>query len=153
MFVWLKLHLSKKMSIQNKRMSEKIYNLFIELWFHLFNRINIDVLVEDPFLGTISLSRSFSEYCSLNVSWMFIYNLFFFSLQINAQYRPNYPSPYLQREVFVLNLEDGFFGCQVNESVDILQLFELSKLCDGIPQCFLGSDEVANELKCTDRSK
>ncbi|GBM45789.1 hypothetical protein AVEN_208105-1 [Araneus ventricosus] len=73
-------------------------------------------------------------------------------LVIHAQYKPNYPSPILQREIFVLNLEDGFFGCQVNESVDILQLFELSKLCDGVPQCFLGSDEVANELKCTDRN-
>lgn len=71
----------------------------------------------------------------------------------HAQYRPQWPSPYLQREIFVLNLEDGYFGCQVNESTDFLQLFELSKLCDGIPQCFQGSDEVSLELKCTDRSK
>lgn len=70
-----------------------------------------------------------------------------------AQYRPNWPSPFLQREIFVLNLEDGYFGCQVNESTDFLQLFELSKLCDGHPQCFQGSDEVVPELKCTDRSK
>ena len=70
-----------------------------------------------------------------------------------AQYRPNWPSPYVQREIFVLNLEDGYFGCQVNESTDFLQLFELSKLCDGIPQCFQGSDEVSLELKCKDRSK
>lgn len=69
-----------------------------------------------------------------------------------AQYRPNWPSPYVQREIFVLNLEDGYFGCQVNESTDFLQLFELSKLCDGIPQCFQGSDEVELELKCKDRS-
>lgn len=70
-----------------------------------------------------------------------------------AQYRPNWPSPYVQREIFVLNLEDGYFGCQVNESTDFLQLFELSKLCDGVPQCFQGSDEVSLELKCKDRSK
>ena len=70
-----------------------------------------------------------------------------------AQYRPKWPSPYVQREIFLLNLEDGYFGCQVNESTDFLQLFELSKLCDGIPQCFQGSDEVSLELKCTDRSE
>lgn len=55
----------------------------------------------------------------------------------------------IKREVFFLNLEDGYFGCQVNESTDVLQLFELSKLCDGIPNCFLGSDELTKELKCT----
>ncbi|CAH1986489.1 unnamed protein product [Acanthoscelides obtectus] len=56
----------------------------------------------------------------------------------------------IKREVFFLNLEDGYFGCQVNESTDVLQLFELSKLCDGTPNCYLGSDELAKELKCTD---
>lgn len=71
----------------------------------------------------------------------------------DAQYRPKWPSPILQREIFLLNLEDGYFGCQVNESTDFLQLFELSKLCDGQPQCFLGSDELSLELKCTDRSE
>ncbi|KAG7155057.1 Protocadherin Fat 3-like [Homarus americanus] len=55
----------------------------------------------------------------------------------------------LQREIFFLNLEDGYFGCQVNESTEVLQLFEVSKLCDGIPNCFLASDENFNELKCT----
>lgn len=90
--------------------------------------------------------------------WSSYYHLTFliFSLLIAsslAQYRPNWPSPYVQREIFVLNLEDGYFGCQVNESTDFLQLFELSKLCDGVPQCFQGSDEVSLELKCTDRSK
>lgn len=104
-----------------------------------------------------SLFWNWNVACSENdrivVSYLSTHECFLFLFQIHAQYRPNYPSPYLQREIFVLNLEDGFFGCQVNESVDILQLFELSKLCDGIPQCFLGSDEVANELKCTDRSE
>jgi hypothetical protein len=52
-------------------------------------------------------------------------------------------------EVFFLNLEDGFFGCQVNASVDILQLFEISKLCDGVPHCYGGSDESNEKLKCT----
>lgn len=72
---------------------------------------------------------------------------------VNAQYKPQWPDPMLAREIFVLNLEDGYFGCQVNESVDFLQLFELSKLCDGAPQCFRGSDELSVQLKCTDRSK
>lgn len=72
---------------------------------------------------------------------------------VRAQYRPKWPDPMLQREIFVLNLEDGYYGCQVNDSADFLQLFELSKLCDGIPQCFKGSDELSIQLKCTDRSK
>lgn len=57
----------------------------------------------------------------------------------------------LKREVFFLNLEDGYFGCQVNESTDYLQLFELSKLCDGHSDCFMSSDELAKELKCTSK--
>lgn len=72
---------------------------------------------------------------------------------VSAQYKPRWPSPVVQREIFVLNLEDGYFGCQVNESTDFLQLFELSKLCDGHPHCFQGSDELAVELKCTDRNQ
>lgn len=56
------------------------------------------------------------------------------------------------REVFFLNLEDGFFGCQVNESTQVLQLFELSKLCDGKRDCFRGTDELAKELKCTSKN-
>ena len=55
----------------------------------------------------------------------------------------------IKREIFFLNLEDGYFGCQVNESTDVLQLYELSKLCDGTPNCFMGSDELRKELKCT----
>lgn len=72
---------------------------------------------------------------------------------VSAQYRPQWPSPLVQQEIFLLNLEDGYFGCQVNDSQDVLQLFELSKLCDGIPQCFRGSDELTDRLKCTDRSE
>ncbi|XP_041673606.1 neurogenic locus notch homolog protein 1-like isoform X3 [Drosophila eugracilis] len=52
-------------------------------------------------------------------------------------------------EVFYLNLENGYFGCQVNESTEYLQLFNLSKLCDGTQDCFLGADELSKELKCT----
>ncbi|KAI5697377.1 hypothetical protein M8J75_009317 [Diaphorina citri] len=55
----------------------------------------------------------------------------------------------IRREVFFLNLEDGYFGCQVNQSTEVLQLYELSRLCDGTPDCYLGSDELRKELKCT----
>ena len=72
------------------------------------------------------------------------------------------PSPLLQvlsqgigfgikREIFFLNLEDGYFGCQVNESTDVLQLYEVSKLCDGHRDCFRGSDELRTELKCSSK--
>ncbi|OXU19497.1 hypothetical protein TSAR_014474 [Trichomalopsis sarcophagae] len=55
----------------------------------------------------------------------------------------------LRREVFFLNLEDGYFGCQVNASTDVLQLLQLSKLCDNHADCFQGSDEHRDRLKCT----
>lgn len=58
----------------------------------------------------------------------------------------------IKREVFFLNLEDGYFGCQVNESTQLLQLYELSKLCDGVPDCYKASDELRAELKCTGES-
>jgi hypothetical protein len=51
--------------------------------------------------------------------------------------------------VFFLNLEDGYFGCQVNESTDVLQLLELSKLCDHHVDCYQGTDEQREKLKCT----
>ena len=60
------------------------------------------------------------------------------------------PDP--SNEVFFVKLEDGFFGCQVNETVDVLQLFEISKLCDGSSQCWQGSDENNPRLKCTSKS-
>lgn len=56
-----------------------------------------------------------------------------------------------KREIFFLNLEDGYFGCQVNESTDVLQLYEISKLCDGKSDCFRGSDELRTELKCSSK--
>ncbi|XP_046144187.1 uncharacterized protein LOC123988379 [Osmia bicornis bicornis] len=55
----------------------------------------------------------------------------------------------LRREVFFLNLEDGYFGCQVNESTDVLQLLQLSKLCDEHVDCYQGTDEQRDRLKCT----
>lgn len=70
-----------------------------------------------------------------------------------AQYRPEWLNKSLQQEIFLLNLEDGYFGCQVNESTDFLQLFELSRLCDGQSQCFQGTDEMALELKCHNRER
>lgn len=48
-----------------------------------------------------------------------------------------------------MNLEDGYFGCQVNESTDVLQLLELSKLCDQRDDCYQGADEQRGKLKCT----
>lgn len=58
----------------------------------------------------------------------------------------------IKREIFFLNIEDGYFGCQVNQSTDVLQLYELSKLCDGYQDCYQGSDELSRELKCTSKS-
>lgn len=55
----------------------------------------------------------------------------------------------IRKEIFFLNLEDGYFGCQVNESTDVLQLYEISRICDGTPDCYRGSDELRRELKCT----
>lgn len=54
----------------NKGMFGEKNRLFIDLWFHLFNRININVLGDDSFLSTIhcpkTLSALFLE-CVLNV--------------------------------------------------------------------------------------
>jgi len=36
-----------------------------------------------------------------------------------------------------------------NSSREVLQLFELSQLCDGVSNCFHGSDENRKELKCS----
>lgn len=74
--------------------------------------------------------------------------------QVHAQqYRPDWPNKLIQQEIFLLNLEDGYFGCQVNESQDFLQLFELSRLCDGQPQCYRGTDEIVSQLKCNQRDQ
>ena len=54
-------------------------------------------------------------------------------------------------EVFFVNLEEGYFGCQVNQSSEFLQIFKISKLCDGRSDCYKGSDENRAELKCTSK--
>ena len=56
-----------------------------------------------------------------------------------------------KNEVFFVNLEEGFFGCQVNESSEFLQIFKISNLCDGKSDCYLGSDENQKELKCSSK--
>ena len=56
-----------------------------------------------------------------------------------------------KKEVFFVNLEEGFFGCQVNETLEVLQIFKIEKLCDGISDCYLGSDENSKELKCSSK--
>lgn len=70
----------------------------------------------------------------------------------SQQYKPIWPDNSVRQEIFLLNLEDGYFGCQVNQSQEFLQLFELSRLCDGKPQCYLGTDEIEQSLKCKNRS-
>ena len=52
-------------------------------------------------------------------------------------------------EVFWLNLEEGYFACQLNDSSKFLKLFHLSRLCDGHTDCYGGSDELEKELKCS----
>ena len=57
------------------------------------------------------------------------------------------------QEIFFLHAEEGYFGCQVNESTDVLQLYDVSKLCNGASECYLGSDENRAKLKCTSKLK
>lgn len=90
---------------------------------------------------------------------LFIAIVFLFHPQVHSQY-PQKKLPAhrkvgfgLSQEVFFLNLEDGYFGCQVNESTDYLQLFELSKLCDGAQDCYRGSDELHDKLKCSGKCR
>ena len=58
-------------------------------------------------------------------------------------------SKFSKKEIFFVNLEEGFFGCQVNETLEVLQIFKIEKLCDGTSDCYLGSDENQKELKCS----
>ena len=60
-------------------------------------------------------------------------------------------SKFSKKEVFFVNLEEGFFGCQVNETLEVLQIFKIEKICDGISDCYLGSDENQKELKCSSK--
>ena len=52
-------------------------------------------------------------------------------------------------EVFWLNFEEGYFACQVNASEKFLKLFRLSRLCDGEEDCYKGTDELTDTLKCS----
>ena len=52
-------------------------------------------------------------------------------------------------ELFWLNIEEGYFACQVNSSEKYLKLFKLSRLCDGVEDCFEASDELVDQLKCS----
>lgn len=56
-----------------------------------------------------------------------------------------------RREIFFLHVEEGYFGCQVNESTDVLQIYDISKLCNGVSDCYHGSDENRAQLKCTSK--
>ena len=50
-------------------------------------------------------------------------------------------------ELFWLNLEEGYFACQLNQSENFLKIFKLSRLCDGKGDCYQGSDELTDELR------
>lgn len=57
------------------------------------------------------------------------------------------------KDVFFLDFDRGQFGCNTNESDHLIQLFPMSKLCDGRNDCINGSDEDTLRLKCRDRKK
>ena len=50
-------------------------------------------------------------------------------------------------ELFWLNLEEGYFACQLNQSEKFLKIFKLSRLCDGKEDCYQGSDEPREDLR------
>ena len=50
-------------------------------------------------------------------------------------------------ELFWLNLEEGYFACQLNQSEKFLKIFKLSRLCDGKEDCYQGSDELREDLR------
>ena len=53
------------------------------------------------------------------------------------------------QEVFWLNFEEGYFACQVNASQKFLKLFRLSRLCDGLQDCYQGTDELRDTIQCS----
>ena len=56
------------------------------------------------------------------------------------------------KDVFFLDFDRGQFGCNTNESGHLIQLFPMSKLCDGRNDCINGSDEDTLRLKCNERN-
>ena len=69
-------------------------------------------------------------------------------------------------ELFWLNIEEGYFACQVsrylglsrniyniyipfqlNQSQKFLKIFKISRLCDFTEDCYQGSDELSDELR------
>ena len=52
-------------------------------------------------------------------------------------------------EIFWLHIEEGYFACQVNASEKYLKLFKISRLCDGIQDCYKASDEWVDHGNCT----
>jgi len=52
-------------------------------------------------------------------------------------------------ELFWLNLEEGYFACQLNESEKFLKIFRISRLCDYKEDCYKGSDELQKDLRCS----
>ena len=50
-------------------------------------------------------------------------------------------------ELFWLNLEEGYFACQLNESEKFLKIFRISRLCDYKEDCYKGSDELQKDLR------
>lgn len=74
---------------------------------------------------------------------------FFLSFSAQALSQNRKSNTRLKPETFDLNLELGYFACQVNESSEYLQIFDISKLCDGHADCFMASDESQEKNKCT----
>lgn len=52
---------------------------------------------------------------------------------------------------FWLNVDDGYFACQVNSTETFVKVFKISRLCDGLPDCFQGADELKDFLNCSDQ--
>lgn len=68
-------------------------------------------------------------------------------------YGSSYPIklPKSSREIFVVNFELGFFACQLNASSDFLEVYSLSRLCDGTRDCFSGTDENRDYVPCSSK--